>query len=84
MEWFDEEQKKLYEAFCKKWNDLIFYKKKQKEQMIDIITFDRPRFPSEDTVDGLPSHLDMGGHILISKFQKACIKEGREFKIKVV
>lgn len=49
-----------------------------------FVTFDRPWFPSEDTVDGLLSRLDMGEHISISKLQKACIKEGREFKIKVV
>ena len=61
-----------------------YLQEKQKEQMIDIITFDRPWFPSEDTVDGLLSRLDMGERISISKLQRACIKEGREFKIKVV
>ena len=49
-----------------------------------FITFDKPWFPSESTVDGLLLRLDMGEHISISKLQKACIKEGREFKIKVV
>ena len=49
-----------------------------------FVTFDKPWFPSEDTVDGLLLHLDMGEPILISKLQKACIKEGRKFKIKVV
>jgi len=52
--------------------------------MIGIITFDKSWFPSEDTVDGLLSRLDMGEHISISKLQKACIKVSREFKIKVV
>ena len=49
-----------------------------------FITFDRPWFPSEDTVDDLLLRLDMGEGVSISKLQKACIKEGREFKIKVV
>jgi hypothetical protein len=49
-----------------------------------FVTFDRPWFPSDDIVDGLLSRLDMGEHISISKLQKACIKEGRKFKIKVV
>ena len=49
-----------------------------------FIIFDEPWFPSEDTVDNLLLRLDMGEHISISKFQKACIKEGRKFKIKVV
>ena len=49
-----------------------------------FVTFDKPWFPSEDIVDGLLSRLDMGEYILVSKLQKACIKEGREFKIKVV
>ena len=49
-----------------------------------FVTFDKPWFPSEDTVDGLLSLLDMGERISISKLQKACRKEGREFKIKVV
>ncbi len=56
--------------------------------MLDVqplfVTFDKPWFPSEETVDGLLSRLYMGEHILISKFQKACIKEGKEFKIKVL
>lgn len=54
--------------------------------MMDIITiiFDEPWFPSEDTVDGLLLRLDMGERISISKLQKACMKEGRKFKIKVV
>ena len=49
-----------------------------------FVTFDKPWFPSEDTVDGLLSRLDMGECISISKLQKACIKEGKKFKIKVV
>lgn len=49
-----------------------------------FVTFDKPWFPSEDTVDGLLSRLYMGEPISISKLQKACKKEGREFKIKVV
>ena len=49
-----------------------------------LVTFDKPLFPSEDTVYGLLSRLDMGERISISKLQRACIKEGREFKIKVV
>lgn len=49
-----------------------------------FITFDESWFPSEDTVNGLLSRLDMGEHISISKLQKACKKEGRKFKIKVV
>ena len=49
-----------------------------------FVTFDKSWFPSEDTVDGLLSRLDMGESISISKLQKACVKEGREFKIKEV
>lgn len=48
-----------------------------------FVTFDKPWFSSEDTVDGLLSRLDMGEHISISELQKACIKEGREFKIEI-
>jgi len=48
-----------------------------------FITFDKSWFPSEDTVDGLLSRLDMGEHISISKLQRACAKEGREFKIEI-
>ena len=49
-----------------------------------FVTFDESWLPSEDTVDGLLLRLDMREHISISKLQKACIKEGREFKIKIV
>jgi hypothetical protein len=49
-----------------------------------FVTFDKPWFPSEDTVEGLLSCLDMGESISVSRLKKACIKEGREFKIKVV
>lgn len=49
-----------------------------------FITFDKPWFPSEDTVDGLLSRLDMGESISVSKLKKACEKEGRGFKIKIV
>ena len=48
-----------------------------------LVTFDKPWFPSGDTVYGLLSRLDMGEHISISKLQKACIKEGRKFKIEI-
>lgn len=49
-----------------------------------FVTFDKPWFSLDDTVDGLLSRLDMGEPISISKLQKACIKEGKKFKIKVV
>ena len=49
-----------------------------------FITFDKPWFSEDDTVEGLLMRLDMGEEIPLSKFKEACKKEGREFKIKVV
>ena len=49
--------------------------------MENFIIFDKPWFPSEDSVDGLLRRLDMGEEIPISKLKSACEKEGREFKI---
>ncbi len=49
-----------------------------------FVIFDKPWFPSEDTVDSLLLRLDRGEGVSISKLQKACIKEGREFKIEIV
>ena len=48
-----------------------------------FITFDKPWFPSEDSVDGLLRRLDIGEEIPISKLNSACEKEGIEFKIKI-
>lgn len=47
-----------------------------------FIVFDKPWFPSDDSVDGLLQRLDMGEEIPISKLKEACKKEGREFNIK--
>ena len=49
-----------------------------------FITFDKPWFPLEDTVDGLLRRLNMGEEVSLSKLKKACKKEGREFKIEFV
>lgn len=49
-----------------------------------FITFDKSWCPSEDTVDDLLLRLDMGESISVSKLKKACEKEGREFKIKII
>lgn len=49
-----------------------------------FVTFDKPWFSEDNTVEGLLMRLDMGEEIPLSKLKKACKKEGRKFKIKVV
>ena len=46
-----------------------------------FITFDKPWFSEEDTVDGLLQKLDMGEEISLSKLKEACEKEGRKLTI---
>jgi hypothetical protein len=48
-----------------------------------FITFNKPWFSEDDSVNGLLQRLDLGEKIPLSKFKEACKKEGIKFSIKI-